>query len=634
MSYFSNTSMGNDRAAHAASNRICEVCHSQLTYHNADSNNNIGVPKLGHPAQGGQAGVCTSCHAHNTGFKASCGNGTNACHGNPPTSIVLGGYSGMIGTPRASNLLEPNQVGAHRSHSQHGVSVCDNCHYISDGSIKMPNLSNTLQIGFYGFGGKVTSGTYVPYSSTNRGYAVRASTPNTTLASVATTYPASNRCANLYCHGGGVTVGGTQTVLPLDGGTNKTPSWTAIGQAACGSCHSSTKETPPTTGSHLKHAGLQSLGYYEVGCDQCHPATDSSHVQGTIRWQLQTSDPKFGASATYRGSATTNWTNLARSAPYGQCANVYCHSNGKGAPANVATPTWGDSSGFANCLGCHGGTLANGNPIATGKHSAHVNTVANASLGNAIGCVACHGRTVANDNTTIVSVATHINNFADYSGQRAGKNYAPATGVCTNVYCHSDGKGRQNVPFTALNGWNSSAVYADCAQCHGNDTRLGHYSSISGEPNYKSGAQGSYSANSHRKHIAGSGVSACVNCHYETVTSGGTIITGGASRHIDGSPDVIKSPAVTFTWAKTTKTCSGTSCHFNKTLQWGGTLNCNGCHGADAATLTTKKHSAHISTSANPSLGTALGCVECHAKSVASNTGIKNTQIHINGVMG
>ncbi|WP_160295292.1 CxxxxCH/CxxCH domain-containing protein, partial [Geobacter sp. OR-1] len=633
VNFQNNTSMGNDRAAHTTSNRICEVCHSQLTYHNTDSNNNTGNPKLGHPAQGGQAGVCTSCHSHNTGFKASCG----GCHGNPPTTSTLGAPDGLIKTPKASKALKAGEAGVHEAHTDRGM-VCDTCHYISDGSIKMPNLSNTIQIGFYGFGGKVTSGKYVPWSSAGRGYRVSSSTPNTTMAKVVSNYTNANKCSQVYCHGGGVKVGETTVKPPINGfGSYTTWWWSApTGTATCGSCHPSTASNPPTLGSHQKHTGLQSSGYYEIACDKCHPSSvDNSHVQGVSRWELKTADPKLGTLATYRGSATTNTNQLAPNLPYGQCANFYCHSNGAGGQGNIASPAWGDSSGFANCAGCHGGNETSGTPISSGKHASHINTGSNSSLGTAIGCAACHGKTVSND-TAISIVANHVNTLKEYSGARAGKNYTPADGVCANVYCHSDGKGRQSVPFTAGTGWNSSTVYADCIQCHGTDNRFGHFSSIAGEPNYKSGAQGSYSANSHRKHVVNyGGAATCYRCHVETVSPAGNSILSGSIKHVDGTPDVKADGTVgSFNWNKSPRTCTSNVCHFNKTVTWGGTLNCNGCHGADAATLTTKKHSAHISTSANPSLGTALGCVECHSKTVSSNLTISGYAVHSNKVYG
>ena len=77
VTFLNSTSMGYDKGGHPISSRICEVCHSANQFHNFNTANNTGG--LAHPTP--QA-VCTSCHKHNTGFKAACG----GCHGNPPVS--------------------------------------------------------------------------------------------------------------------------------------------------------------------------------------------------------------------------------------------------------------------------------------------------------------------------------------------------------------------------------------------------------------------------------------------------------------------------------------------------------------------------------------------------------------------
>ena len=135
------TSMGDDTVSRTSSNRICEVCHSKNRFHNYSTTSNLSHGGgLGHP---NPKVVCTTCHAHNTGFKAACG----GCHGNPPTSAVLGGYSGLIGTPRSSGALQPSRAGAHATHVRTRSMVCDTCHYISNGGITMPSQSGTIQIG-------------------------------------------------------------------------------------------------------------------------------------------------------------------------------------------------------------------------------------------------------------------------------------------------------------------------------------------------------------------------------------------------------------------------------------------------------------------------------------------------------
>ncbi len=302
---------------------------------------------------------------HDTGFKRACG----GCHGTPPTSFTFVADYGLIGTPRPSNALSGISEGAHKKHTDppHDL-VCDTCHYISNTTaIKMPSLSNTIDMGFFGFGGKVTSGTYIPYSSASPrpGYKFKSGTPNTTIASVATTYTAANKCLNVYCHGGGVKVGAIQTKNPLAGGSNTTPQWDVLGLVQCGTCHGVDPNNPPDMGSHKKHVGN--------ACISCHPAIDMGHVVGSVRWQISPSFDR-GGSATYRNvaSGTVGYSNeLAPSDTYGTCTNFSCHNNGKGGNPRIDAQ-WGSSSFGTNCDGCHGGNSAAGAPLSTDMHDEHV----------------------------------------------------------------------------------------------------------------------------------------------------------------------------------------------------------------------------------------------------------------------
>src|SRR6185369_13684663 len=318
------TSMGRDTVRRTSSNRICEVCHSQNRFHNYSTTSNLSHGgALGHPTPNAP---CMSCHKHNTGFKAACG----GCHGNPPTTTALGGDYGLIGTPRASNAMQAGQAGAHDPHVNTHSMVCDTCHYVTNGGIEMPNESGTIQMGFFGFAGKVTAGTYIPYTSATRGYRFVSGSAGTTIAPGQTAYANANKCSNVYCHGGGA-----PGKLPLVGGTLTSPRWDLAGQAACGNCHGTTSATPPGWGNHAIHVSNTA---YNMSCDFCHPNNvNNSHVQGAVRWQLMTSNHlKVGSNATYNGLAVGNTGGLAPSPSYGQCANIACHTNGKGAPGNVA----------------------------------------------------------------------------------------------------------------------------------------------------------------------------------------------------------------------------------------------------------------------------------------------------------
>ncbi|GAB7025098.1 CxxxxCH/CxxCH domain c-type cytochrome [Geotalea toluenoxydans] len=608
VAFLNSTSMGYDKDGHAISSRICEICHSANQFHNFNTSNNSGG--LAHPTP--QA-VCTSCHKHNTGFKAACG----GCHGNPPTAAVLGGDYGLIGKPRPSNAMPSGQVGAHATHTQTRNMVCDTCHYINNGTIKMPNLSNTIDIGFYGFGGKVTSGTYTPYSSSNRGYRIASGTANTTIASVVTNYPAANKCANVYCHGGGVKVGSTQVKAPLTGGTNTIPKWDSSSQNACGSCHGINAASPPTMGSHMKH--VAPVWSAESGnCDLCHPAIDMSHVQGSLRWEMKVSDPRVGANAAYKGLWKGATGDMAPSDNYGQCTNVACHTDGKGQPPRL-NATWGSSTFNADCAGCHGGNADSAAPIVSDMHGQHINQLS--VNGVNFGCAECHAQTVTADRT-IGTPGNHLNQLVNYSGARAGKNKA----ACNVAYCHSDGKGGAGM---AVN-WAGGTPIGNCVGCHGSAIPA-DFASVYGEPNYASTGEGQTRANSHKKHVAG-GSGSCVYCHTGTVTGTGTL-TGAA--HLDKTIQVAPGGGESFAYPGG-KTCSTISCHGSGSPNavWGATFatECTGCHGGNAAIapsdIKTGKHAQHVNNAGVN--GTNFGCAECHAQTVSGDRTISNSTLHPN----
>ncbi|SNB45997.1 CxxxxCH/CxxCH domain-containing protein [Geobacter sp. DSM 9736] len=594
------TSMGEDAGGHATSSRICEVCHSQNRFHNADTANNTAG--LDHP---NPKAVCTSCHKHNTGFKAACG----GCHGNPPSEAVLGGDTGLIGTPRASNAMEPGQVGAHVVHTQTRDMVCDTCHYINNGTIKMPNLSNTIDIGFFGFGGKVTSGTYTPYTSATRGYRFASGTPNSTIAAAASTYAEANRCSNVYCHGGGATDGGSVVRQPLTGGTNQSPRWDGTGQATCGSCHGTTPANPVTTGGHVKHAG--SATGYSFTCDSCHPAIDVTHVQGSVRWAFDTANPRIGATAKYQpaGAPAAEVSGatgqLAPSSQFGQCSGLYCHSDGKGGAAYVASPTWGDSLP-ANCVGCHGNASGTVNPIGSNGHKAHVNNTSDRFGNFNFRCQECHNTTVDSTDRAIIGPTTHINRTAEVAwGPKSTGGAAYGTSGCTQIYCHSNGQGTYKAPPTT---WNNIADgqqgTIECDYCHG-----GLASNAA-----------PVSSNRHTNHI-GSGPlphrpTPCNWCHSNTVGADGVSVYNGTDvKHINRTLDVsfIKMGNFSGSWTVGTRRCASTYCHANTSTTWTTTtLNtCGSCHEANNTTTSTATlsaaHRRHYNTTTRPSNTTEAG---------------------------
>ncbi|WP_041975016.1 CxxxxCH/CxxCH domain-containing protein, partial [Geobacter sp. OR-1] len=261
--------------------------------------------------------------------------------------------------------------------------------------------------------------------------------------------------------------------------------------------------------------------------------------------------------------------------------------------------------------------------LTTKKHSAHISVTANPSLGKAFGCVDCHAKTVSS-NDTISNEALHANTFKDYSGVRAGRSYNVTDGICSNVYCHSDGKGRINAPFTAGTGWNSAVVFSDCKGCHGNDTQTGYFTSTVGEPNYKNDGPGAVRANTHTGSHVGAGLSTCANCHVDSVTAAGAINDSGY--HINGAPNVRIGNGRSGDYNPVTKGCTNVSCHASTgtEIQWGSHATCATCHGD----LINKPgmHRTHIDNMITSGLVTMynytaiksdngkyrIGCANCH----------------------
>lgn len=415
--------------------------------------------------------VCNTCHFHNSingSFSGSC----VRCHGNPPTIATPGGPNGLA-TPATNASPGP---GAHWTHVKTRGMSCNACHN-GYGGKTMP--SNTVDMGFAvnaanvpGFTGSVSTGVFTTTNNLNAPY---------TMAGAAGTAGANQTCSAVYCHG-----------ATLTGGSITAPSWIGTSQALCGSCHGSTSAAPPTTAGHLRHAGSGAAGRLGLSCSMCHGAvTDATHVNGSVSWNMAA----LGATAQYKtpaGTFSQSGTNgsIAPSAAYGQCANLYCHSNvqgnaGVGSPTIYGQPAWGGAA--LTCGSCHKDMATDG--TATGSHVRHTQAAG-------LACVTCHsgmGRDTASHADGVINLA--------FSGAAAGTTYtkgaafAPGKGYgsCGTSYCHGATLPPSNPPRPAPS-WNTpfpagGSVLGDgisggskpgsgsCAQCHGYPPQNGHATS-------------------------------------------------------------------------------------------------------------------------------------------------------------
>ena len=145
----------------------------------------------------------------------------------------------------------------------------------------------------------------------------------------------------------------------------------------------------------------------------------------------------------YKGAAVGSTGAIAPSASYGQCSNLYCHSNGTSlqAPFSLSAtgtaPAWGGAS--PGCGGCHDGlatgpSYPNGSPKAN-SHAAHV-------VSNGYGCNTCHYDTTTTG-TTITNQSNHANGAFNLApNTAAGVSYVPTIGTpsapssCATISCH------------------------------------------------------------------------------------------------------------------------------------------------------------------------------------------------------
>jgi len=267
-------------------------------------------------------------------------------------------------------------------------------------------------------------------------------------------------------------------------------------------------------------------------------------------------------------------------------------SNHKGANQTNCTDCHSHADAFKGkgCTACHGSTAASANPITTGKHTVHI---ANAVYG----CADCHAKSVTDDETIKGDPTAHQNTvYGDFSGARAGGSYA--AGNCSNVYCHTDGKG--GAPAVAVN-WATGPAITDCKGCHGAGSSFG-------EPAYVGG-------NSHGTHV--SAAADCVTCHYATTANGTSIKPGGS--HTNKFIEVDGSSSIGF--AGGAKTCSNASCHadpysagITTTPAWGTSAGCSACHSAFPIGASGPATGSHALT------GHAAACTACHAAGTSATT--------------
>ena len=658
---------GNEqRPLQSASTNICEVCHHNTKFHQYSAANQQTDRSHHNGAD------CMACHPHKGGFKYAGGAvDCISCHGNPPTSKVE-----MVSPPTNALGGNPTDWGAHARHNNLQIT-CDACHN-NYTKTKMGNRDlemgfNVNGASFANFGGVVTNGTITVGSTYNTYYNWTSKSPGTRV--VKSDNQSVPSCS-IYCHGGWS--GG--------GGTNTNPTWVGNYQAACGTCHNFTNANPLTTGSHQKHVmsgnflenGVQ-VGGLGLACTNCHGSfanytgvNGASHINGSVQWNLGA----IAADATYRGSVSGGTGNIAPSASYGACGNLYCHSNvqgatGTGLPTSYQTPTWG---GSAHCGSCHVDMYSDA--AATGGHKQHAQASQNFAV--PFDCRICHG----NGGTT--NPQNHANKTInmDFSGYGAntvysnGNNVAPGTayGSCSTSDCH----GRRTIT------WGPSSPLPLCEKCHGSRTSVGGFYATSGPGTAASNTDpivGAHNAHIHQTksaftlYTSYSAYKDCSECH---VKPSGPYDAG----HIDTAlpaevvfqPGAIANRAIYygFSGAKgatySASTCNNIWCHgaamdsnvgrgaYANVVADGGTLgspqapvwnspmlngvpanDCTRCHSyPPPGPNETYTHFSHYSTINGvdvAQLKKPNECNACHINVKSDGSGFINSATHINGTV-
>jgi predicted CxxxxCH...CXXCH cytochrome family protein len=485
-----------------------------------------------------------------------------SCHKMPPLDSPAG-------------TRDPNSgafKGNHQTHAETTAASCAKCH--GDGVTSYTTGHRTKQIHFQdNINSSPAGGAY------SRAFANQTSVPPNPLGS----------CSNVSCH--------------FESGTSPWGSSAFNSPAGCTQCHG----IAPATGNHPV-SGSKHGSYYGTGtgsCQKCHP----DHTTEALPFRHATSAANRGIAVqftTYPNSVGTysgdgrNFLPSQHKTAFGTCSNLYCHSNGNGGAPNVM-PSWG---GSLDCSGCHGGDATTAQPMASGKHSAHISTTPSTGLsGYGFICERCHRNTVTG-NAVLNNKTLHVNGVKDVAFKEGG-TYDNSNKWCTSTYCHSNGLGG---PPTIPVKWSDTNKSMQCFSCHRGRT----FDNTSTNCRYIGGMWDpgtdlcapyvNMTSNGHAKLVGPQWIRKypCTYCHNATVSAmtnaNGKIIDGNiiTANHLNGVKDVVmasqwnivgRPPA---SYDPATKICDNVYCHSDgttnpetvKQFPWTqhGT-ECNSCHG-------------------------------------------------------
>lgn len=506
---------------HASSAVIaCETCHNGYTdtYATLSThvNKTVDVNFIAGYGSGYSGGTLTGNQRVGGGYGRCF---SNYCHSNVQTGatgtqiatymVVTWGTPGQLGCGSCHLNMDTNGLapGSHVRHAQsspnYACSVCHNGY--SESSVNTTaHVNNMIDTDFTGTAANTVynAGDHAPRA----GYGT---------------------CQASYCHSNAQGADGTG--VPS---TYATVTWGAPGPLGCGGCHLNMDTSPVAPGSHVGHAQTASMA-----CAACHSlyseitATPTTHVNKKIEVMLTGAGP----GAFYTGGTPSG--NHDSGAGYGTCQTSWCHG--------TLSPAWGaDMTGKDSCTKCHGtpttGAAADyqkappydmsSQTSATfrgvGAHAIHLNSSASGGgYATDLPCNSCHKvPTGVNDPGHIDSALQAEVTFVYSALARTNglsPSYNPATGQCSNVYCHgvkmpalSTGGVNTAPTWTAVNYLTTGPTFTtgDCDKCHASP------------PNTAGG--------NHNGMTDATAWSVCSGCHIDLSPTPG--VFSDRSKHIDG----------------------------------------------------------------------------------------------------
>lgn len=458
----------------------CNTCHAGYSNRVMPNNtidlgfeiNGVNVPGFTNVLN---SGTYNNTNALSNGyiFTGSVGSGANQtcnaiyCHGATLTGgsntspSWVGSNQAACGTCHGVSAAAPPTAGSHSRHAGAAAGQlqipCASCHgMIGDNS----HINGNVKWNFASLNGQYKT-------PTGRFYTMSGSTGRLAPSSQYGT------CSNFYCHSNG----GPNGTAPV----YTTMTW---GGAAlnCGSCHAnmSTITSAAPNGGHYKHASSGNTGGPAFDCSVCHAGYTATTTNGVTH-----ANKLVELISTITGYSKLS--PIPASGAWGTCSASQCHGQAAGLVWNNGS-IW--QTGGDRCSTCHSspaaGSVTAGNPFysteypvkqtlnTNAKVGAHTYHLTNIKLMSAsLVCADCHGTVALKD-------PTHMNGTTNFTWSNTVKingavpSYDPATGTCSNVYCHGAA-----MPGTDTSGTNRSPSWkspfmpatltlpASCNGCHG-----------------------------------------------------------------------------------------------------------------------------------------------------------------------